>query len=169
MRRSFLLISLISGNWLIGQNLAGFEEMVDTTIGHTVPTVTPEQLIFEYSRNQNIVILDTREQKEYEVSHIQGAICVGYDNFNLDKVKHISANNKIFVYCSIGYRSEKVGEQLIEAGYSRVYNLYGGIFNWINNDYPVESAKGKPTKRIHGYDKDWAKWINSNKGTIVFK
>ena len=38
----------------------------------------------------------------------------------------------IVVYCSVGIRSQRVGQQLLEAGYTQVWNLRGGIFKFGN-------------------------------------
>ena len=51
-----------------------------------------------------------------------------------------SKSDTIVLYCSIGYRSEKIGEKLVEMGYGHVFNLYGGIFEWVNRDLPVYNA-----------------------------
>ena len=77
------------------------------------------------------ILLDAREEKEFKVSHLKNAICVGYDNFKLKETLEKlpeDKNTKIVVYCSLGIRSETVAHKLIEAGYTNIYNLYGGIF-----------------------------------------
>jgi rhodanese-related sulfurtransferase len=151
------------------QNPKGFDGMCKENIQGTVPTATPTQLKFEASKNPKIVILDSRERKEYNISHIKNAIYVGYNNFDITALKGIDKSDKIYVYCSVGYRSEKIGEKLMAAGYSKVFNLYGGIFNWSNNGYPLVDENGKPTKKVHGYDKNWAQWINEDQCSPVLK
>ena len=76
-------------------------------------------------------------------------------------------NSKIVVYCSLGVRSEDVAEKLKKAGYSNVYNLYGGIFEWKNNDLEVLNLNEKPTDSIHIYSKAWSKWLK--KGVKVYE
>mgnify|MGYP000471538617 CR=1 FL=1 len=126
-----------------GQNPEGFDQMCKGYIKGTVPLAKPTQLKFEMSKNSSIYILDAREKKEYEVSHIKNARLVGYDNFKLETVKDIPKDAKVYVYCSIGYRSEKIGEKLQKDGFQKVYNLYGGIFNWANAGFPLESKTGQ--------------------------
>lgn len=116
---------------------------------------------------ENVYFLDTRAANEFEVSHIKNAIRVGYDNFSLTSVKDIPKNAEIIVYCSIGARSQDIGEKLKKAGYSNVVNLYGGLFHWANRSYPMVDHKNTRTTRIHGYSKDWGKWIT--KGTVVYE
>ena len=115
---------------------------------------------------ENTYFLDTREQKEFDVSHINGAICVGYDHFELSSVKHIPKDAQIIVYCSIGARSQNIGEKLVKAGYTNVRNLYGGFFQWTNSGLPKMGPNNQITTHIHGYSKDWGKWIE--KGIVVY-
>ena len=65
----------------------------------------------------------------------------------------------IVVYCSIGVRSAKIAQQLKDEGYTNVFNLYGGIFEWKNNNFQVFDLKEKETEKVHVYDKDWAIWL----------
>lgn len=149
------------------QNPEGFDEMCDRFIKKTVPLVTPKILKAEMDVNDNILVLDAREKKEYDVSHIDGARFIGYDHFKIKSLAGVDKNTKIYVYCSIGYRSEKIGEKLMKDGFKEVYNVYGGIFYWANSGYKVVTAKGKVTNAVHGYNKKWAKWINKNKSKTV--
>jgi len=126
---------------------------------NTVPIVKSEQLLFETKRDSTIIILDTREREEFTVSHISKAIHVGYDHFEMDSLKKIPKNTRIIVYCSVGYRSERIGEKLLSSGYTNVYNLYGGMFEWVNNDYPVVDKNNIQTNKIHAYSKLWGKWL----------
>ncbi len=93
----------------------------------TVPYITTIDLVTA----NNPVLLDTRNEEEYNISHLKNAIWVGYNTFNihciLETIK--DKNTPIVVYCSIGVRSEDIGEKLIAVGYTNVSNLYGGIFD----------------------------------------
>jgi hypothetical protein len=70
------------------------------------------------------------------------------------------------VYCSVGYRSERIGEKLQDAGYTHVFNLYGGIFNWKNQDGVVLDASNDTTERVHTYNKSWSRFLK--KGEPVY-
>ena len=112
---------------------------------------------------EEVILLDTREKKEYEISHIPGAIWVGYDSFKLKRVKELAKDAKIVTYCSVGYRSERIGERLQKAGYTDVSNLKGSIFKWINEGNTLEDKDGQKTDKVHGFDKDWGKWVKGDK------
>jgi rhodanese-related sulfurtransferase len=115
-----------------------FDEKVSRIIGFTVPVIGVEELAQQ--KNQ-YVLLDAREKGEYQVSHIQDARHIGYNDFSVDQIADIPKDQPIVLYCSIGYRSEKIGEQLKEAGYTNVQNLFGSIFEWVNQGYPVVSEQ----------------------------
>lgn len=132
----------------------------------TIPYITVEEL----AKKENIVLLDSREEIEYKTSHIKDAICVGYDKFKLKKIKKVLPKDKtqpIVVYCSLGIRSEDVAEKLKKAGYINVYNLYGGIFEWKNQDQTVVDNNGETTEKVHTFNEDWSIWLK--KGIKIFK
>ncbi len=137
-------------------------EMADS---FDAPRISAEKLQSLMNKN-NLIILDTREIKEFNVSHIKNAIYVGYDNFDLDEVlKKIKKDSVVIAYCSVGYRSGDITQQLKEKGID-AYNLYGGVFNWNNTDKPLYSDTKTKTNAIHGYDKQWGKWLT--KGNIIY-
>lgn len=108
--------------------------------------------------DKNTVLLDAREKEEFEVSRIDGALWVGYDEVDLSVLKDVDPNAEVIVYCSVGYRSEKIAEQVKEMGYTNVKNLYGGIFNWKNTSHPVVNDKGT-TEKVHTYNEKWGQWL----------
>jgi rhodanese-related sulfurtransferase len=107
----------------------------------------------------NAVFLDSRSPGEFNVSHIPGALYVGYKHFNLAKVAHLNKEQEIVVYCAIGKRSNNVNRQLQKAGFKNSYNLYGGIFEWVNQGHAVVDNKGKSTQAIHAYSKLFGWWL----------
>lgn len=115
------------------------------------------------------ILLDAREWSEYKVSHLKNAIYVGYDTFKIDSVqkKIPNKNTKIVVYCSLGIRSETIANNLKKVGYHNVENLYGGIFEWKNNNLPIYNAAEKVTDSIHAFSKAWSKWVK--KGVKVYE
>jgi len=134
---------------------------------NTVPQVKSAQLYQRLqSQGNKPLLLDTRTPAEYKVSHIAGARFVAYDAFQVKQLQDVPKETPIIVYCSVGYRSERVGEQLLEAGYKNVHNLYGGMFEWVNEDYPVYNAAGK-TDRVHPYAATWGIWLQ--KGEKVYE
>lgn len=126
-----------------------------------------EKLTFNQIQSlESFQVLDSRTKKEFNISHLKGASFVSYDDFNLDKVvSSLDKSKPVLIYCSIGYRSGKIAEKLKKKGF-KVYNLLGGIFEWVNNNQPVYQNQ-KTTQNVHGYNKDWGKWLK--KGKVVYE
>ncbi len=127
----------------------------------TVPYIS----INELKSLKNPILLDTREQKEFDVSHIKNAYFIGYDKFNMKIVreKYKNFNDTIIVYCSVGVRSENIGTKLKKIGYKNVFNLYGGIFEWKNKDQKVIDNNQVPTENVHAFSKEWSKYLIKGK------
>ncbi|NNE54838.1 MAG: rhodanese-like domain-containing protein [Flavobacteriales bacterium] len=113
-----------------------------------------------WDKREDVIILDARESEEYRVSHIPGAIHVGYRQFDPKSLESIPKEASIVVYCSIGYRSEKIAGRIQDAGFKHVENVFGSIFEWTNRGYPLVDARGEPTERLHTYSRKWSRWVN---------
>lgn len=138
-----------------------FGLMLSKLLEHNVEEISVKEAFLM----KDVVFLDVREQNEFEVSHINNSVWVGYNDFTINRLK-VSTNNIVIVYCSVGYRSEKIGQILSKEGYIKVYNLYGGIFEWVNQGYPVFDKSDKQTEKVHAFDSIWGLWLN--KGTKVY-
>ena len=164
--KKILLISLLI-LWkvsLYGQET--LEEVLNKYNHKKVPYIAVAELKSLQQKNK-VVILDSRELDEFKVSHIEGAILVGYNHFRLSSLPDsIDKKTPIVVYCTLGVRSEVIANQLVENGYTDVKNLYGGISEWKNKDYIVIDSIQRMTENIHVYSKKWGKWLT--KGNPIF-
>lgn len=166
----FLLICFISGMGCQAQNKVknpSYGLMLKTLLSHTVDETTVDEL--KTMEEENIILLDAREKKEFEVSHLENAIWVGYDDFSKKRVEELSKDSKVIVYCSVGYRSEKISEQLEELGFEDVQNLYGGLFEWVNQGNEVVNENAENTEKVHAFDKLWGAWLETEKDNKVYK
>lgn len=135
-------------------------------LSHSIPEIGVEEL---YEGKEKFILLDTREKKEFQISKIKDAIWVGYDDFDLERVRGLDKNKPIVCYCSVGYRSEKIGEKLRKAGFKDVRNLYGSVFEWVNHGYPLVDQNGSSTDSLHTYSHSWGKYITNPKIRKVYK
>ena len=149
------------------QNYDSFEDLKNNIVSKTLPLITAEELKKIETTKAPLLIIDAREKKEYNASHIKNSKYVGYDNFKMKNLKDVDKETTLVVYCSVGYRSEKIGEKLKKEGFKKVLNLYGGIFDWVNKGYPVYDNSGNKTNKVHTYDKSWGKWLT--KGEKVYE
>lgn len=142
-----------------------FNNEVDRLLRYSVPVMDVDSLQGKLGKYQ---ILDARAKDEYQVSHIPGAQWVGYKDFDHKRVNSLSKSSPVVIYCSVGYRSEKIAERLRKKGFEQVYNLYGSIFEWINRDYPVVRADSAATDSIHTYNKEWSQWVKNPSAIKVY-
>lgn len=124
----------------------------------SVPLISVGEL---QRKQEKVHIFDAREWEEFSASHIPGARFAGYRDFDVKSVSYLSRDSEIVVYCSVGYRSEKVGEKLLKAGYQQVHNLYGGIFEWADKGWPLEDERGTSTVKLHTYNASWSQYPTS--------
>lgn len=98
--------------------------------------VSVEEATELIQQNVKLKIVDVRLDTEFNESHIPGAInvCV-CDPDNL--LRDLSPDDEILVYCRSGLRSSAALDFLNEHGYSKVYNMVGGIVAWKNAGYPT--------------------------------
>lgn len=132
----------------------------ESTPSITVPELANKDL-------KKLTLLDAREKNEFQVSHLKNARWVGFNDFDLSRLNGIDKDTEIVIYCSIGVRSEKISEKLRAAGFNNVKNLYGSIFEWVNQGNPVYGPDGKQTQKVHAYNKKWGVWLN--KGVKVYE
>ncbi len=160
---AFILVLAKSSFAQVVQNKA-YDMMLSSLLDHSVEEVSVHEV---NGSSGDVIFLDAREKNEFDVSHIQNAQWVGYDDFNPKRVENLDTNQKIIVYCSVGYRSEKVTEKLRAAGYNNVSNLYGGIFEWVNQGKEVVNEGDSTTQKVHAYDHLWGIWLKN--GEKVYK
>lgn len=142
-----------------------FDQKISSLLSFDVPLIGVEEL---KQRQESVVLLDAREWEEYAVSHIEGARYIGYKDLNEESFRDLPRDQEIVLYCSIGYRSEKIGQKLQKMGFTNISNLYGSIFEWVNRGNPVVDQNGIPTDTVHGYNKAWSKWIDKQKVNVTW-
>ena len=126
-----------------------------------ISTETLNQWQADASKIQPL-LLDARTEEEYAVSHLKTAIAINLTKKDFFDTLNISIDTPIVVYCSIGYRSAIVAQKLQQAGFSQVFNLSGGIFEWANEHRPMFqllSQKLHLTTFVHPYNRTWGKLL----------
>jgi rhodanese-related sulfurtransferase len=131
--------------------------LLKTMLSDEVPKISAADA---HAKKGSVLFVDTREREEYKVSHIEGALFVGYKQFDLPALENLPRNKPIVIYCSIGKRSDAIAKQLMDVGFRNVQNLYGGIFEWINKGYTVVDNENKPTEKVHAFNTFWGKWLH---------
>lgn len=136
-----------------------FNQKVKSLIRFSVPAMDVDEL---HENREDVLILDAREKEEFDISHLPKAKHIGYKKFEENILYDLPKDTKIVVYCSVGYRSEKIGEKIAKMGFSNVFNLYGSIFEWVNRGYEIVDSKENPITIIHTYNASWSQWVINN-------
>ena len=106
-----------------------------------VPSVTPNQAA-DLLAESKAVIIDVREIEEWDEQHIKGAMFIPLTQIK----KHIGSlakykDSTVIVQCRSGRRSSLAAGTLISAGFSKIYNLEGGILAW--NKQGLGTVRGR--------------------------
>lgn len=84
------------------------------------------------------LIIDVRTREEYRTGRINGSINIPLDELERRITEIIAYRDQpILVYCRTGRRSEYASSVLVNHGFTRVYNLQGGLTSWLSRGYQV--------------------------------
>lgn len=81
-------------------------------------------------KNEEIVLLDVREDYEWEAGYIDGAIHISLGDLNTESTKDLPKDKPIYVYCQSGNRAGQAKKILDGLGFIKVTNI-GGILEWL--------------------------------------
>src|SRR5262249_30750378 len=90
---------------------------------------------------------------EFAVSHLKGAINHRTPN-EIEAVLREDLRRTV-VYCSVGFRSARLAQVLMERGFSNIWNLEGSIFQWVTEGRSIYRGID-PVEKVHPYVKRWA-------------
>lgn len=147
-----------SGNRLGQCESPSFDRKVASMLRFDIPAIDVDSI---RQSPGHYLLLDARAEREYAVGHIPGARWVDYPDIRPEALAGIDYNQPIAVYCSIGYRSERIARELRKMGYRQAVNVYGSIFEWVNRGYPLSDGSGKSSQKVHGYDRNWSTWVTN--------
>ena len=114
--------------------------LVLTGCGGTSAEKTYQQITQEEAKNmmdtQEAIVLDVREQDEFDAGHIPGAVLLPVGTITKDTAAAVipELDSVVLVYCRSGNRSKKASQALADLGYTGIYE-FGGINTW---PYEVE-------------------------------
>ena len=124
----------------------------------TVPTVTTDQLAEALMAGQPVILLDTRDASEFLVSHLPEARLVRSTSDLIASLKDVSPDTLIVAYCSVGYRSAKLIQELQQRGITTAFNLEGSIFAWANAGLPIYRENSQ-VRQVHPFNESWGQLL----------
>jgi rhodanese-related sulfurtransferase/glutaredoxin len=115
------------------------EESTDTNQVKHVNVQEANMIIEENKSNENFVLLDIRTPEETATGIISGAETLDFyaDNFS-QEVDKLDKNKTYFIYCRSGNRSAATADIMKLKRFTNIYNMEGGINDWVSNGYPIE-------------------------------
>ena len=101
--------------------------------------IAPEQLaaLLKNREQERIQLVDCREQDEFEICRIAGAILVPLSGFAENSETRLHRESPVVVYCHHGVRSMRALEFLRARGWEQVFSLAGGIEAWSEKIDPT--------------------------------
>ena len=98
--------------------------------------VTPQELYAMYENNEDVVVLDTRNEYETRVGLFENAVDLQLDTFRdfpnaIEQLPDEYKDKKIVMYCTGGIRCEKASAVMLKAGFSDVKQLVGGVLDYF--------------------------------------
>jgi len=108
----------------------------------------------ELVEGREALVVDVREQDEWDEGHIPGAIHIPRGNLESRIERAAPDTTKpVLLYCSVGNRSAFAAKTLEEMGYEDVVSLAGGFTDWKRNGYPVQLQSGLDAPRRARYSR----------------
>src|SRR6266566_8411025 len=103
-------------------------------------SVEQTRKVLDAFEGDEAVLLDVREDKEWEQGHAQGADHLGKGVIERDiEIKVPDKETQIILYCGGGYRSALAADVLQQMGYTNVLSMAGGWKAWKDSGAPIES------------------------------
>lgn len=90
---------------------------------------TNEEVAEKLSDDKDVILLDVRENFEFNVAHIPQAINIPLGEL-AGRYEELDQNKEILIICRTGNRSDVAAQFLMEQGYEKVYNVLPGMIEW---------------------------------------
>jgi rhodanese-related sulfurtransferase len=136
---SVILIGLLLSTFVLVIQPVGAEE----PCYHNITAAQAKNLIED---NPNVLVLDVRNQSEYQLGHLYNAVWMPLPELRRLNQTDVPlfgdfftayANRTTVVYCSLGSRSAEACQILTQHNFTDVYNMEGGITAWMEANYPI--------------------------------
>ena len=103
--------------------------------------ISPQQTVQLMSHESGSIILDVREDKEFQNGHIRDSIHIPLSSLSsrIDELKKYKEKN-VILGCSSGSRSGKACSLLKKNGFAKVHNLRGGVLAWEKDNLPMNKT-----------------------------
>lgn len=105
---------------------------------NSVITTIDSEEMKQLLQNDKIQLVDVRTVKEFNENYIDGAQNIVYDAEFEYKLSPLKKDKAVIVYCRSGRRSTFSADIMEKQGFTKIYELDGGIIQWMKDDNPVK-------------------------------
>jgi rhodanese-related sulfurtransferase len=103
--------------------------------------LTVDQVKAKMDRGEKFYLVDVREESEWAKDHLPKAMFLGKGIIERDIEQRVpDTGTEIVLYCGGGFRSALAADSLQKMGYTKVYSMDGGIRDWREKQYPLETG-----------------------------
>jgi len=118
------LVVIVAGAvWLIAGSAGGHKS--DITVAEAVAL-----------RDQGALFVDVRTTEEYSAAHVAGSVSIPLDQLQT-RINEVPRDREVVVICASGTRAKTGRDMLVEAGYTKVACMTGGLHEWQAEGYPT--------------------------------
>lgn len=107
----------------------------------------PQEFEKQLATEGERILLDVRTPGEFGERHLAGALNIDYNGADFNsRIGNLDKTQPVYVYCLSGGRSAAAAQTLTEIGFTKVFEMNGGISRWIAENHPVEAENFNPNK-----------------------
>jgi len=107
-----------------------------------IKETTVDEVKARLDRGEKFLLVDVREDSEWEKDHLPGSVHMGKGVIERDVEQKVpDLNTEMILYCGGGYRSALAADNLQKMGYTRAISMDGGIREWREKNYPLEKTR----------------------------
>jgi rhodanese-related sulfurtransferase len=120
------------------QHSEGFLKLVEEA-KRRIHEITVEATLERLKEDENVRLIDVREDHEWEAAHAAGAEHLGKGIIERDIEQLVpDKGTELILYCGGGYRSALATDNLQRMGYTNVFSMAGGWKAWQDAGAPIE-------------------------------
>jgi rhodanese-related sulfurtransferase len=109
-------------------------------VQQSTKSLPPKEFKLKLERLHGILV-DVRTPEEYLCAHIPGAININLNGANFEmRIGRLDKSRNYFLYCGTGVRSLAGMEVMKKKGFSKLFDLDGGLTNWEKYDLPMDGS-----------------------------
>ena len=121
------------------------DEAADAAVGSTISVTQLDQMLKERDNSErDFVLVDVREQNEWEINRIPGSVLIPKGEFlngnALAQLPSIDSGTQVVLHCKSGVRSAEALAALKAAGYDDAIHVGGGVVAWVNQIDPSQPS-----------------------------